>query len=448
MEKNLKNRKIKRTFVKVIFLGGKSMIREFWVENYRSIRDRQVLNFVTKGPESELVVKVPDGTYLYKLGILYGANASGKSNILLSLDEVFHVLVTSNTNVNQKIDKVYPFILTKEKPVKMHVSFYANDIRYDYDVEFTEQYILKEILYYYPNTSKALFYERTFIGEGVQSDIKFGASLRLQTKTQDSIIENTLNNHSVLSVCSKNSFKEDIKPFTTLSNWIKKYHHTVDYNNSSIMYQLKNAFNDERKHKFYNIMLQKADLNIMTFKMVLEDRKISQELRESINDYDFPGIVREELLYPKKLSAIFTNSSEDGNFEVPLELQSKGTLMFLNIIETLYDLISDSHVYLIDELGEDLHCDLLMYFLNVFLYNSNNSQLIMTSQETSLLSQELLNENRGVVWFVEKNRERASSEYSRGDSFGLHKNLSLYNSYKIGRLGAKPEFGSIFIDLD
>lgn len=57
-------------------------------------------------------------------------------------------------------------------------------------------------------------------------------------------------------------------------------------------------------------------------------------------------------------------------------------------------------------------------------------------------------ENRGVVWFVEKNKETASSEYSRGDSYGLHKNLSLYNSYRIGRLGAKPELGSTFVDLE
>lgn len=47
-----------------------------------------------------------------------------------------------------------------------------------------------------------------------------------------------------------------------------------------------------------------------------------------------------------------------------------------------------------------------------------------------------------------ENKETASSEYSRGDSYGLHKNLSLYNSYRIGRLGAKPELGSIFVDLE
>ena len=102
----------------------------------------------------------------------------------------------------------------------------------------------------------------------------------------------------------------------------------------------------------------------------------------------------------------------------------------------------------LDELGEDLHNDLMYYYLNVFIFNSEKSQLIITSQETTLLSQDLINENRGVVWFVEKNKETASSEYARGDSFGLHKNLSLYNSYRIGRLGAKPELGSIFINLE
>ena len=49
---------------------------------------------------------------------------------------------------------------------------------------------------------------------------------------------------------------------------------------------------------------------------------------------------------------------------------------------------------------------------------------------------------------VEKDGKTASSEYSRGDSFGLHKNLSIYNSYRIGRLGAKPELGSIFLDYE
>ena len=131
-----------------------------------------------------------------------------------------------------------------------------------------------------------------------------------------------------------------------------------------------------------------------------------------------------------------------------MKSQSKGTIKYIRILDALYDMITSSHVYFLDELGEDLHNDLLFYYLNVFIFNSEKSQLIITSQETTLLSQDLINENRGVVWFVEKNKETASSEYARGDSFGLHKNLSLYNSYRIGRLGAKPELGSIFINLE
>ena len=425
------------------------MIRDFWVKNYLSIRDKQELSFLTKGPSSELVSEVADGVFLYKLGILYGSNASGKSNMLIALNEVFRLLVLPKSDATQRINGSIPFILTKNDPIEMHVSFFANGIRYDYDVSFKEKYILSEALYYYPNKSKSLFYERSFVGENVQADIKFGPSLKLQVKTQESIRENTLNNHSVLSVCSKAALKEDIAPFNILHKWIMDNYHDVDGDgNKGIVEILKNAYNDPKKRKFYNTMLQKADLNILEFRPVVEDRIIPTEYRERIQKENIPNEMKEALLKPTADSVAFVNHSVDGNFDVPLNWQSKGTLKYIRILDALYDMITDSHVYYLDELGEDLHNDLLYYYLNVFIFNSGQSQLIITSQETTLLSQDLINENRGVVWFVEKNKETASSEYARGDSFGLHKNLSLYNSYRIGRLGAKPELGSIFINLE
>ncbi len=425
------------------------MIRDFWVKNYLSIRDKQELSFLAKGPASELVSEVAEGVFLYKLGILYGSNASGKSNMLIALNEVFGILVHPKSNANKIINGSIPFILTKNDPIEMHVSFYANGIRYDYDVSFNEKYILSEALYYYPNKSKSLFYERSFVDENVQADIKFGPSLKLQVKTQESIRENTLNNHSVLSVCSKAALKEDIAPFNILHKWIMDNYHDVDGDgNKGVVEILKNAYNDPKKRKFYNTMLQKADLNILEFRPVVEDRIIPTEYRERIQKENIPDEMKEALLKPTADSVAFVNHSVDGNFDVPLNWQSKGTLKYIRILDALYDMITDSHVYYLDELGEDLHNDLLYYYLNVFIFNSDKSQLIITSQETTLLSQDMINENRGVVWFVEKNKETASSEYSRGDSFGLHKNLSLYNSYRIGRLGAKPELGSIFINLE
>ena len=425
------------------------MIRDFWVKNYLSIRDKQELSFVVKGPSSELVTEVADGVFLYKLGILYGSNASGKSNMLIAMNEVFRLLVMPKSDATVGISGCIPFVFTQDEPTEMHVSFYAVGTRYDYDVKFNGKHILSEALYYYPNKSKSLFYERSFVGENVQADIKFGASLKLQVKTQESIRENTLNNHSVLSVCRKAALKEDIAPFNTLHAWIMSNYHDVDGNvEKGLVEIMKDAYSNPKKRKFYNTMLQKADLNILEYRPVVEDRIVPNDFRERIQKENIPEEMKDVLLKPTTDSITFLNHSDNGDFDIPLRWQSKGTQKYIRILDALYDLITSPHVYYLDELGEDLHNDLLYYYLNVFIFNSDKSQLIITSQETTLLSQDMINENRGVVWFVEKNKETASSEYARGDSFGLHKNLSLYNSYRIGRLGAKPELGSIFINLE
>ena len=425
------------------------MIRDFWVKNYLSIRDKQKLNFLAKEPSSELVTEVADGVFLYKLGILYGSNASGKSNMLIAMNEVFRLLVLPKSDATVGIGGYIPFVLTQDEPTEMHVSFYAVGTRYDYDVKFNGKHILSEALYYYPNKSKSLFYERSFVGENVQADIKFGASLKLQVKTQESIRENTLNNHSVLSVCRKAALKEDIAPFNTLHAWIMDNYHEIDGDgDKGIVEILKGAYSNLKKRKFYNTMLQKADLNILEYRPIVEDRIVPNDFRERIKKENIPEEMKDVLLNQTSDSITFLNHSDKGNFDIPLKWQSKGTQKYIRILDALYDLITSPHVYYLDELGEDLHNDLLYYYLNVFIFNSDKSQLIITSQETTLLSQDMINENRGVVWFVEKNKKTASSEYARGDSFGLHKNLSLYNSYRIGRLGAKPELGSIFINLE
>jgi AAA15 family ATPase/GTPase len=415
-----------------------------------SIDSKQELNFIAKSAENELVAKMPDGTFLHKLGVLYGSNASGKSNMLVALNAIFRLLVFPKVDANDFIDRYSPFEPKKGEPTDMFVSFYANNIRYDYLIKYDSNAILHEELSYYPNGFKTQFYERHYVDKNIQADIKFGPSLRLTLKTQESIRENTLNNHSVLSVCRKINFKEDIAPLAALHEWIMEHYHEVNGNDShqGIVDILKSGTKDKKKYRFYTQMLQKADLNIVNYHVVEEDRYIPQELREHIEKENIPESTKEELLRATRDTVVFENQSTNGIFHVPLNLQSQGTIKYIQILETLYDLITGAHVYYLDELGEDLHYDLLFYYLSVFLYNSNQSQLIITSQETTLLAQDIINENRGIVWFVEKNRETASSEYSRGDSFGLHKNLSLYNSYRIGRLGAKPELGSIFINLE
>ena len=131
-----------------------------------------------------------------------------------------------------------------------------------------------------------------------------------------------------------------------------------------------------------------------------------------------------------------------------LDEQSKGTKKYLSNLSYLYSALTGDHVFLIDEIDSELHDDLLLYFLNAFVLNSQKSQLIFTTQETALLDEDLLNTHRDFVFIAEKDRDGAYSTYTRVDEFGLHKNLSLYNAYKTGRLGAVPQVGSPIIYMD
>lgn len=410
------------------------MIREFWAENYKSIRDKQILNFECKSKEDSVAsVEMGNGVRLNKLGIIYGANASGKSNILYAMQNVFDILFFSRTKKNEDVMGDGPFALRKDMPTTLYVSFYANHVRYDYLVSYFPSYILKEEFYYYPNNSKALFYERKYTSDDTHADIRFGKSLELASKTQDTIIQNTLNNHSVFSTFDKVALGEDANKIASLYNWIAFHVHEVDGDYvQSFTKQMVAVVNDEKRKKFFLQLLKKADFNIMDFTYFQEERLLREGSKIKID--------HEEVR--------FLNGSEDGQFMLDHDNQSKGTRRYLMILNFLYDMVTGNHIYLLDELGVELHYDLLLYFLNIFLYNSNESQLVFTSQEISLLKEDFLDENRNLVWFAEKSSQTASSKYTRADQFGLHKNLSLYRSYRIGKLGAVPSLGSFFLDLD
>lgn len=399
------------------------MIRDFWVENYYSIKECQEMDFEVRHKEDEWMrVEPAPGVYLSKLGIIYGANASGKSNMLKAMQNVFDLLFISRSNRNEPVLSGMPFALIADKPTKMFVSFYVEGIRYDYLIEYTQKHIIRELLEYFPKKSKSLFYERSFNGDNKQVSIKVGTSVGIKAKTIDTLIQNTLNNHTVLSTYGKVSLPDDAEPMAKLYDWIRDHVHGVmKMNDGDVLFQMREVDKDSKRKKFYMQMLKKADFNISDFHVLSNGRN------ETV---------------------AFVNTTSGDNFELPDNTQSAGTIRFIADLKYLYDAITGSHIYLLDELGEDLHYDLLLYYINVFLFNSDSSQLIITSQEASLLAEDLINEHRQVVWFAEKSHETASSVYTRADKFGLHKNLSLYNSYRIGRLGAKPELGSPFIDFD
>ena len=423
------------------------MIREFWVENFLSIKTRQLVNFETRSKEDEWAsVDCGGDKHVNKLAVIYGANASGKSNLLYAIQNIFELLFLSNSKRTSMVHTRKPFALSSEQPTKMFVSFYAFGIRYDYEIEYTKEYIISEKMEWYPNKSKALFYERHFVSDESQVELKFGPGLGITSKTKDVFLQNTLNNHSVLSTFEKTSFDTDAKPIADLYKWMALYMHEVNVIQSPIIRLMKKVENDEKMKRFFLQLLNKADFNIVGFhtETITEKVPVSQltMFDESITAPE-DGVAQVQ-----KAKLFFEHGAGNESFLMELNSESQGTKKIISNLFVLYKAITENHIFLLDEIDSELHDDLLLFYLNTFVMNSKGSQLIFTSQEMSLLHEDLLNTHRDFVFFTEKNREGAYSEYTRADAFGLHKNLSLYNSYKVGRLGALPQLGSPILYLD
>ena len=277
------------------------MIRDFWVENYYSIKEHQEMDFEVRHKEDEWMrVEPAPGVYLSKLGIIYGANASGKSNMLKAIQNVFDLLFISRSNRNEPVLSGMPFALIADKPTKMFVSFYVEGIRYDYLIEYTQKHIIRELLEYFPKKSKSLFYERSFNGDNKQVSIKVGTSVGIKTKTIDTLIQNTLNNHTVLSTYGKVSLPDDAEPMAKLYDWIRDHVHGVmKINDGDVLSQMREVDKDSKRKKFYMQMLKKADFNISDFHVLSNGRN------ETV---------------------AFVNTTSGDNFELPDNTQSAGTI--------------------------------------------------------------------------------------------------------------------------
>ncbi len=423
------------------------MIREFWVENFLSIKTRQIVNFETKNKEDEWAsVDCGGDKRVNKLAVIYGANASGKSNLLFAIQNVFELLFLSQSKRTSMVHSRKPFALCPEKPTRMYVSFYASGVRYDYEIEYNQEHIISEKMDWYPNKSKILFYERHLVSDESQVELKFGPSLGISSKTKDVFLQNTLNNHSVLSTFEKTSFEPDAKPIADLYRWMALYMHEVNVIQSPIIRMMKKVEADEKLKHFFLQLLNKADFNIVGFhtETITEKVPVNQLslLDESVN------ALEDGMAQVQKTKLYFEHGAGRDSFIMELNSESQGTKKMISNLFVLYKAITENHIFLLDEIDSELHDDLLLFYLNTFVMNSNGSQLIFTTQEMSLLHEDLLNGHRDFVFFTEKNRGGAYSEYTRADGYGLHKNLSLYNSYKAGRLGALPQLGSPLLYLE
>ena len=425
------------------------MILEFKVENYLSFREEQVLSFdpsSDKEYESQYCVQVKEGVKVLKLGLIYGANASGKTNLLKSLEFLRKFVLRQKSDKTESTG-VIPFQFDDsyiEKPSRFELTFYLNQIKYVYSVVLDDKRVIEENLVYYPGIQPAIFFERWFDEKKEKSVIKFGGTIDLKASDKKIIEGLTISNSSVFSAFSKANTEKSI--FDDVFNWFSEDFMQMIHPKTDLFgWTSSRLEKDNLCRDFVLEVLQKADFNISSIDIDEEDIPIDEELESKISSMDMPEHLKEEILQKKMLKAkdiSFQHTTRLMEKNLSRKLESNGTIRFYGLGGVLNKLLSSNTFLCIDEIENSLHYDLVAHFVKTFLMNSNNSQLLFSTHDINLLNEDFL--RRDTVWFADKNEFGASELYSLLD-FKLHKNLSAYNAYKIGKLGAKPELGELIL---
>ena len=431
------------------------MIAEFTVENFYSIRSTQKISFEPSSDSfmlDEYTYEVKDGVRLLKVGIIYGANASGKSNVLEAID-FFKMLVLRVPKGRNDTTRVVPFLLdetSKTKTTKMSMSFYVNQLKYILSFELDKKRIYSETLTVYESIRPTKLYSRSYDPYTDSSVIEFGTNLKIAKKNQDTIAGNTINNCSVLAAFGNcnvgktklndvydyfaKQVKDVLAPGMLLSGYVKRH---LDKDK------------DGNLKKFILNFLKASDFNIEDVTLHEEEELITSELEQLIQKAPIADDVKSEMLKKGKITnteLTFTHRTENGLYELSEEYESNGTMRFLGMAIILNFLLKNNQFVPIDEVETSIHYELLSYFIKVFLANSNQtSQMLLTTHDINLLNEEFI--RRDTIWFTDKD-EQGETNVVRLSALGLHKNLSPYNAYKQGKLVKLPFLGSQYFDLN
>ena len=400
------------------------MIAEIKFKNMFSFRDETVLSFEadkSKDLESYHVVELAPDVKLLKLAVIYGANASGKSNIIKVCDFIRSFITCTPLNKAELI-KIVPFLLnrtSKEQASEFSVSFYAMNgdkaIRYVYSVLLETTHIVRESLIYYLSQQPATVFERSM--ENNVSSIKFGQKVKISTAAKEEITLKCLPNMSVFAAYMQ--VNTNIAEMETALQYLTKQMMPAIVPTSSLSRYAEEAIKKETAKEYILRYLQEADFNISNISSK------EQETKKGVVNYT---------MYQHKVS-----SGLGGNdyYEFPELYESDGTIRTFGLASQIQNSIGSNAFLAVDEIESSLHPKLIEYMIERFLKESKQAQLLLTTHYDGLLGEEdLLRKDN--IWFAEKNTDGASVLYPLTDFKGLNRISSLQKAYKFGKFGAVP----------
>ena len=437
-----------QNYVKImhfIAFGVKNMLIEFRVKNYRSIKDQQILSMVkssTRELEETNTFITPEKKKkisILRSSTIYGANASGKSNLLKAFSTMQNIVLNSDSKIKRGIKlPTVPFLLDSEhndEPTEFEIIFIAENIRYQYGFSLTQEKILEEWLFAFPEGSAQTWFERG-IDEDTQN-IKwyFGSKFTGNKKIWS---ESTRDNALFLSTAVfLNS--EQLQP---IYDWFQNTLHILESTariNPNFTYDLYK--NEKYKNKINNF-LNIADFDIEEL-LITEKQFDASSLPDDIPQ-ELKNDILKDMKDKKMLDVKSLHKTVQGN-DVYFDIrdESDGTRKFLAFIGPWIDTLENGYVLIIDELHDNFHPLMVRFLIELFhsdKTNPKNAQLIFTSHETSVMTQEIF--RRDQIWFCEK-KNKATELYSLAE-FKIRKGVTdIEKGYFSGRYGALPYFKSI-----
>lgn len=404
------------------------MLLRFRFSNVRSFRDEQELSLVAgSGKDLQDVVRHPAGIRegVLPLAAMYGANASGKTNVLRAL-----AFMAGAVNSSYRIWQPDGPIPRSSFPVdeasrgqasEFAVDFLLGGIRHQYGFRLDSEAVLEEWLHVYPKAKKQTWFQRK---SGQQ--ILFSSKMPGENRTIENL---TRRNCLFLSTAAQNSH-DALSP---VYQWFVNSIFFVLGERALLRDVTTKLCSTSEYRGNITKLLAAADLGIVAMRV--------HENAYTLNIKSGAGSTPPVLQANPQIQLVHQFVNRQSAF---LEGQeSDGTLAYLSVLGPVVDAIKKGYLLCIDELDASLHPLLAAQLMRLFNSASSNprgAQLIFTTHDTNLLGAGLL--RRDQVWFTEKNDDGASHLYPLSD-FKPRKEENLQSGYLQGRYGAIP-----FIDPD
>lgn len=412
------------------------MLVEFRVKNFRSLRDEQVLSMVASSDKALLDTHALDtglnaAPHLLKSAVVYGANASGKSNLIKALQYMRDVVLESAAlQPGQTLGRLHPFKLDATsgiQPTEFEVTFILAGVRYQYGFAINTQRIVSEQLLVYKAFKPQRWFERHFDAESGKDVYEFGPSLKGAKNLWEGA---TRPNALFLSVAVQLN-SEALRPvFDWFANRLVIFNEQSRLTPDFSVQMLK----QEAQRKAICEFLRAADISIADIEVATK-----QAMVHTIK-FDLATSKPEQTASEQAVDEVkFHHITEHGKAVFDLMDESSGTRNLLFLTGPILDILNKGETLVVDELDTSLHTLLVQALVRLFHrseVNTGGAQLIFTTHDTSLLDAYGLF-RRDQIWFVEKRPDQSSLLYPLLD-FSPRKNEALERGYLQGRYGALP----------